>query len=105
MNYICNKCNFTTDYKSDFINHLNDGNHIDKQIKKTYKCKYCTFISTHSYNFKTHILNNHSTIDEKMNQFKYYCKVCDYGVFSINNYNTHLLTKKHICKSSLFNTN
>ena len=46
--------------------------------------------------FKQHLLNEHSTIEERADGFKFYCKICDFGTFSIDLYNTHIESKKHI---------
>ena len=44
---------------------------------------------------KLHILNNHSTKEERKTGFKYYCEYCNYGNFAKTSYDTHLNTKKH----------
>ena len=36
---------------------------------------------------KLHILNNHSSIEEKKKGFKYYCETCNYGVINEKKYN------------------
>ena len=66
----------------------------------THQCEKCDYNSTtHIYNFKTHVLNNHSTLEEKKAGFTYYCECCDYGIFSKDNFDKHLLSKKHIRRS------
>ena len=47
---------------------------------------------------KLHILNNHSSVEEKKNGFKYYCKICNIGYFIEHKINAHLETTKHKIK-------
>ena len=44
---------------------------------------------------KQHVLNEHSTKEEREKGFKYYCKYCNYGTFSIDLYKRHNNTEKH----------
>jgi hypothetical protein len=111
LKFYCEKCNFKCDFQVYYERHLKTGKHINGKITKIHKkerikkdavihkCEKCEFTSTHFYNFKTHILNYHSSIEERKKEYPYYCECCDYGIFSIDNYNKHLLTKKHIIKS------
>jgi uncharacterized protein YutD len=46
-----------------------------------------------------HELNNHASIEEKKNKFKYYCEYCDIGCFYENFINNHNKTQKHKYKS------
>ncbi len=43
----------------------------------------------------THILNNHSTKEEKKLKYNYYCEYCDYGSFSKPLYEKHIKSNKH----------
>jgi len=43
-----------------------------------------------------HKLNEHSTVEEREKEFKYYCKKCDYGTISKDLFNKHQQTQKHI---------
>lgn len=106
--FYCEKCNFKCDFQVYYERHLKTGKHLNGKITKIHtkkkdplihKCEKCEFTSTHFYNFKTHVLNYHSSIEERKKEYPYYCECCDYGIFSIDNYNKHLLTKKHIIKS------
>ena len=49
----------------------------------------------------THILNNHSSKEERKHKFKCYCEYCDFGSFSEIHYQNHLITKKHILINEL----
>jgi hypothetical protein len=106
--FYCEKCDYGCEYKVYYERHMNSGKHINGKITKIHKikkpelsyiCDKCEFISNHIYNFKTHILNNHSTIEERKKEFTYYCECCDYGIFSKDNFDKHLLTKRHFMKS------
>ena len=44
---------------------------------------------------KKHVLNEHSTKEEREKEFKYYCKSCDFGTFSKDTYEVHTNTNKH----------
>ena len=45
--------------------------------------------------YKQHILNEHSTLEERKHGFSFYCELCDYGCFSIDLFNNHKITNKH----------
>jgi hypothetical protein len=45
--------------------------------------------------FKQHILNEHSSLIERENGFRFYCKHCDFGTYSVDLYNIHNNSKKH----------
>ena len=42
-----------------------------------------------------HILNKHSTKDERKEKFKYYCELCDFGTFSKDTMEVHNNSTKH----------
>ena len=44
-------------------------------------------------NLKEHILNYHSSIEEREKGFTYYCKLCDYGTLSKDSINNYYNTK------------
>jgi len=52
---------------------------------------------------KLHILNNHSSIEEKKNGFTYYCEICNIGYFIEHKIIAHLETTKHKIKISTLN--
>ena len=63
--------------------------------KELFSCDKCDFSSTNKNNYLTHKLNNHSTKEERKQQFKYYCDTCDVGVFSETSFNNHKETIRH----------
>jgi hypothetical protein len=101
--YYCDKCIFGCDHKSRWLQHLETGLHktgvIDKKTRsdKKYpmKCKHCEEIIKNSSNMKQHILNFHSTKEERKLGFKYYCEYCDFGTFAKSFYDKHNTTSKH----------
>ena len=107
----CDKCNYHTNEKGRFIKHCNSGIHKNgvrktrSDKKEIFKCKLCYFESKIYTNYKTHILNNHSTEEEKKNDFNYYCKYCKFGVMAQSLYKKHLLTKKHQKIVEYYNSN
>ena len=107
-NYICVRCDYKCAYEKDFLKHLSTEKHKKgkrktrsdkKEIPTIHQCEKCDYNTTHIYNFKTHVLNNHSTLEVKKAGFTYYCECCDYGIFSKDNFDKHLLSKKHIRRS------
>ena len=100
--YYCEKCNYGTDIKYSLIQHNETdlhktGERGKKSIKEKeiFSCDKCDFSSTNKNNYLTHKLNNHSTKEERKQQFKYYCNVCDVGVFSKISFNNHTNTVRH----------
>jgi hypothetical protein len=99
--YICEKCELYTNAKSTYDKHLLSGKHLtgkrttrcDKKILD--KCPNCDYITKSITNMNLHILNNHSTKDERKNKFKYYCELCDYGTFGKSLYENHIKSEKH----------
>lgn len=105
--YNCEKCNYKTNLKYSWTQHCNTTLHktgkrkVRKdRIQENYKCSKCNYITTNNNNYLTHILNNHSTKEEKKNKFKFYCETCDFGVFVKSVYDKHIKTKKHNMKVS-----
>ena len=106
-NYNCEQCDFHTNANSAWIKHIETELHktgkrktrSDKKIVNT--CDKCGYKSTSnsSLNIRQHILNMHSTIEERIEKFKYYCKKCDYGCFSKPHFENHISTNKHKCKT------
>ena len=109
LKFHCEKCNLYFNYKSFLEKHLLSNKHIngerkerkDKGIikeieKKKHKCKDCEYESININHLKSHILNNHSTIEEREKGFKFYCKKCNFGSFTKSCYNKHLDTLNHI---------
>jgi hypothetical protein len=101
----CEKCNKKFTSNAHYLIHCETELHktgkrktrTDK--KEDLKCNICNLYSTRQpTNMKLHILNNHTSNEEKKNQFKYYCEYCDFGIFSELRYKNHLETKKHKIK-------
>lgn len=44
---------------------------------------------------KVHCLTQHSTKEERKNEFKYYCDKCDFGTYAEILFTRHCETKKH----------
>lgn len=104
--FYCKECNYKCKFEYLYNRHLKTNKHINGKITRVhtkepinYKCEKCDFVSNHIYNYKTHILNNHSTLEERKKEFPYYCELCDYGIFSKDLFDKHLLTKRHFMKS------
>jgi len=100
--FICEKCNYKTNIKSLILQHYETelhktGERGKKLIKEKelFSCDKCDFSSTNKNNYLTHKLNNHSTKEERTQQFKYYCDTCDIGVFSETSFNNHKETIRH----------
>ena len=104
--YNCEKCNFICNTKARWNAHINTQLHITGQRKKRsdYKeplrCDRCEYKTKNRMILEQHILNEHSTLDERKNKFKYYCKTCDYGSISKDSYQRHTKTKKHLLKEN-----
>jgi hypothetical protein len=110
--YICIPCNFKTksialwEVHEKTKKHQLDGKYPkgyenrkirrDKKMGTEIKCKYCDYENQNIGNLKKHILNNHSTVEEREKEFKYYCKECNYGSFGKLEYDNHIKSKKHL---------
>lgn len=99
--YYCEKCDFSCSCLSIWTKHTETELHKTGKRKKRcdckvpFACEQCKYETKNSITFKKHILNEHSTKDEREKEFKYYCKYCDFGTFSIDTFNLHNNTKKH----------
>ena len=98
----CEKCKYATNIRYSLIQHNRTelhktGERGKKQIKEKviFQCSKCEFNSTNKNNYSTHKLNNHSTKEERKNQFKYYCEICDFGVFTESSFEKHKNSLKH----------
>jgi hypothetical protein len=105
--FYCEKCDYTCEFKSLYDKHILTEKHITGKRKircdkkdepKKYICEKCNYNTINIYNYKTHMLNNHSSLEEKKKEFTYYCEACNYGIFNKDNYEKHLLTKKHLSR-------
>ena len=100
--YFCDACNYGTDIRYSLIQHNKSVLHQTgirgkKSIKEKeiYQCTDCEYKSNNKNNYLSHKLNNHSTKDERINQFTYYCKYCDFGVFTESSLTIHNESKRH----------
>lgn len=99
--YICEKCNYKGNIPSHWEKHINTelhktGKRKERSDKKEpRKCNLCNYQTMNIVTFKQHILNEHSSLEEREKEFKYYCKYCNFGSFSIDSIEIHNKTKKH----------
>nr|QBK88365.1 MAG: uncharacterized protein LCMiAC01_00290 [Mimivirus LCMiAC01] len=99
--YSCDKCQFYANYKSQWNKHIKTEKHKTgkrkprSDRKNPAKCPKCNYVALNNTNIILHILNNHSTIEERKNGLKHYCEYCDYGTLAKKLYDNHLKTKKH----------
>jgi hypothetical protein len=99
--YKCEKCELYTNAKSTYDKHLLSGKHntgkrsirCDKKIIE--KCPNCEYKTKGTTNMELHILNNHSTKEERKEKFKYYCELCDIGTIAKSIYEKHIISEKH----------
>jgi hypothetical protein len=100
--YQCKKCNYNCNTESQWKKHISTEKHKTGKSKirsdKIYpcKCEKCEHIASCSGNLKQHILNFHSTKEERKIGYKYYCECCDYGTQAKKFYENHEKSKKHI---------
>ncbi len=104
--YYCDKCKYGTNAKNHYSQHCKTTLHLTGKRKvrtdrkvDSYNCDICDYTATNHINYKSHKLNNHSTIEERKTQFTYYCDCCNFGVFMKSSYNKHMNTNKHKMKS------
>lgn len=69
------------------------GKRKERCDKTFYKCNKYSFENSNKNNYLNHILNNHSTEEERKSKFKYYCECCDFGIFIKSMMDTHLNAK------------
>jgi hypothetical protein len=100
--YYCEKCNYGSDIRYSLIQHNKTklhktGERGKKPVKEKeiFSCDKCDFSSTNKNNYLTHKLNNHSTKEERKQQFKYYCDNCDFGVFTESSLEIHKHSLRH----------
>lgn len=103
--YFCEKCQYGTNIKKSIERHNESNYHItgiktrkEKENKVSYECKECKenkYITDNKSNYILHKLNNHSTKEERKQQFKYYCDNCDFGVFTESSLEIHKHSLRH----------
>ena len=95
--YNCEQCDFHINSTALWIKHTETVLHqtgkrkVRSDRKRLDKCPHCEYVSNVAcnVNMKQHILNYHSTLEEKKEKFKYYCENCDYGCFANPQINKH----------------
>jgi hypothetical protein len=99
--FICEKCNYKCNFDSQWTKHCDTELHkTGKRKKRTDKqevgkCKQCEY-ETESYTtMLKHLLNKHSTKEERKDKFKHYCELCDFGTFSKDTFDIHENSNKH----------
>lgn len=100
--YICEKCEYSCIYLSEWKEHTITKKHTGEKRKERNdkildeQCKFCQYKSIKSSNMKTHILTHHSTKEERKKNMKYFCDKCDFGTNAEILFNRHLETLKHL---------
>jgi len=66
--FYCDKCNYRTDFKYSYEQHLETtlhktGKRKERSDKVVLKCEFCPYESHNRNNFQTHRLNNHLSIE------------------------------------------
>ena len=96
--YKCENCKFYCNEISKWEKHIETEKHKTGKradYKGEYKCDKCQYENKNVFAFKQHILNNHSSIEEKKKEYTYFCDLCGFGTFSENSLNIHNNSKKH----------
>ena len=107
--YKCEKCNFKCNTKARWEAHIKTELHktekkkIRSDYKEPHKCEKCDYKHKNITNYKIHLLNNHSTKEEREKEYIYYCKTCDFGSFCEEQLNKHNETIKHKYNTTLKN--
>lgn len=105
--FFCEHCNYGTDVLGCYKQHLETtlhktGKRKERSDKKIYKCYKCIFENDNKTSYMNHILNNHSTVEERKQTFPHYCECCDFGAFIKSVLDIHLNTRKHSLKMKEF---
>ena len=111
--YNCEQCDFRANYNSTWLKHIETEFHktgkrkIRSDNKISEKCPSCEYKtkSINNINMRTHILNTHSTKEERKEKFKYYCECCNFGCFAYSQINNHNNTIKHKYNTEILNKN
>ena len=99
--FVCEKCNYKCNFNSQWTKHCDTELHkTGKRKKRTDKkevgkCKQCNYETNGYTTMLKHILNKHSTKEERKNKFKHYCELCDFGTFSKDTFEVHNNSEKH----------
>ncbi len=107
----CSKCDKLFRFNSQYKKHCETELHKTGQRKcrsdkkEERICPHCDlYITRQPTNLKLHILNNHSTIDERRREFPFYCDLCNSGFMKTTGLDRHLTTRKHQKKFTLLNS-
>ncbi len=90
----CAKCDFRAPRVCEFIRHCKSSKHQRNGEKKPIICNICNKQVSSHFILKSHILINHSSIDDKK-KHKYYCETCDTIVTTQHKLDIHNETKVH----------
>ena len=100
--YYCECCNYKCIYPAHWKQHIDSEKHKNNGKRKTRsdkvlepKCKHCEYTTKNLTCMKVHCLTQHSTKEERKNEFKYYCDKCDFGTYAEILFTRHCETKKH----------
>lgn len=92
--------------KGDYTKHCKSYFHLTGKRKprkdnkqNDYICKHCGYKSTNKLNYNQHLLNNHTSNDQRKTSFKYFCDKCNFGINVESLYKKHCNTKKHKIKT------
>jgi len=116
----CPLCVYRTNKPTDWVKHINSRKHDRNGKRKTRHCDICNHYSLTHWNYKMHMITNHSTKEERMERVnkkslifisiitllkkskiflimkqKYYCFECDQVFFCLQYKKTHENSTKH----------
>ena len=107
--YICEKCDYTTSHKSNYIKHCLTDKHIRKQkeieqypkISQKYICEKCDYTTSHNSDFETHCLTakhirKHSETINTIPIEGFHCNECNFTTLKKSIFDKHKTTIKHI---------
>jgi len=109
--FVCDRCNFRCKFESRWLIHVNTSIHqtgkkkLRSDYKGPHKCDKCDYESINVITFKKHVLNCHSTKEDRESQFKFYCGLCDFGTFSNDTMELHKKSNKHKRYTNIYNKN
>jgi len=92
--FYCHLCEYKTSNCTNWLKHVKTQKHLRSGKPKISKCNMCNYESHSHWNVKLHVLSQHSTIEERMQQ-KYYCNTCDLVFFCSTYMNKHINGKIH----------
>jgi hypothetical protein len=107
--YICEKCNYKTEFKHSYEKHLTTelhktGKRKERSDKKILdKCPHCDYTSKVNTDIQTHIISKHMSEKEQKEKFKFYCDYCKIGFLYESQHNIHLTLVKH--KKNVYSKN